>query len=192
MYKQIKEFFDKHQFFSGVVASLVATAIITALSILPKIYSIPQRIELLETEITKLTNEYNILNDKINNNYSANSDNIETNSYIINIEENLLKQSQDTNDQASELLEPDWQNSDIIAKDLRFDIEYTASELVYKKIIFSYQTIDKENFFYGQFNENNHWYGICIINSYENDCLKSIIETVFDDGKLKNTKRQLA
>ena len=192
MHKQIKEFFDKHQFLSGVIASLVATAIVTALSILPKIYSIPQRIKLLETEIVKLTNEYNILNDKINNSYSTNSDNMETNTYIINIEENLLKQSQDINDQASKLLEPDWVYSDIIAKNLKTNEEYTANQLANKKILFQYKTADIVNFFYGQFNENNHWDGVCIINSYENECLKSIIEAVFDDGKLKKYKKAIS
>ena len=70
----------------------------------------------------------------------------------------------------------------IIATDYKTGIEYTASELEGKKILCSYEDNGQDVIFYGQYNENMHWDGNCLLNVYENDTLVATSYVVYEDG----------
>ena len=76
-----------------------------------------------------------------------------------------------------------------IAKDWNGDVIYTAKELYNVPIITSYEEAGNEIYFYGQFNENGHWNGTCILNIYKDDILVSIFEGTYSDGVLFSYKR---
>lgn len=67
--------------------------------------------------------------------------------------------------------------------------KYTLNQLVDKKLLISYADGDYENYFYGQFNENNHWDGNCITNIYKDDNLFFIMEADYNDGSLTSYKQ---
>ncbi|MCM1057662.1 MAG: hypothetical protein NC517_08645 [Firmicutes bacterium] len=86
------------------------------------------------------------------------------------------------------LAPPSWGNDDIIASDIEGDIIYRAEDLYDTLIITSYTEGNEETYFYGRFNENNHWNGKCVLNIYEGDKLVSIFEGIYDDGELFSYK----
>ncbi len=81
-------------------------------------------------------------------------------------------------------------NVEPIAIDTITHVEYTASQLSNQKLLIPY-TNEKgqEVFFYGQFNENNQWDGLCTTNIYENDNLIQITEGEYENGYLINYKQ---
>lgn len=87
------------------------------------------------------------------------------------------------------LAPPSWDNNSIVASDVNGDITYTAEDLYDTLIRTSYMEGDNEIYFYGRFNENNHWNGKCILNVYNNDKLVSIFEGIYNDGELFSYKR---
>lgn len=87
------------------------------------------------------------------------------------------------------LAEPSWEKGSIIAKDVNGDGVYRDEDLYNMPIITSYLEGDNEVYFYGKFNENNHWNGKCILNVYNGNNLVSIFEGVYDDGELFSYKR---
>lgn len=87
------------------------------------------------------------------------------------------------------LAQPLWDNNSIVASDVNGDITYTAEDLYDTLIRTSYMEGDNEIYFYGRFNENNHWNGKCILNVYNNDKLVSIFEGIYNDGELFSYKR---
>ena len=86
------------------------------------------------------------------------------------------------------LSEGRWNDSDIIAINTN-GTQYTVGEFRYQKILIPYKNGNQEIFFYGQYNENNHWEGNCIINAYENDKLLFITEAEYSDGNIINYKQ---
>ena len=57
----------------------------------------------------------------------------------------------------------------IVGKDLTGKT-YIAKDLVGKKLILIYDIVDgKKVYFWGKYNENYHWEGECITNSFNND-----------------------
>lgn len=62
--------------------------------------------------------------------------------------------------------------------------EYIAKDLIDEKVLLTYTEDDKEIYFLGKYNENYHWDGYCITNTYNSDStLYGICESNFDDGK---------
>jgi len=86
------------------------------------------------------------------------------------------------------LASPSWEDGDVIASDAKGDIIYNPEDLYNKPIITSYLDGSNEVYFYGRFNENNHWNGKCILNTYNEDKLVSIFEGIYDDGELFSYK----
>ena len=68
--------------------------------------------------------------------------------------------------------------------------EYTLSQLINRKLLIPYLDNDKEILFYGQFNKNDNWDGVCVFNIYgynedvNDTVLENILEAEYDDGKL--------
>lgn len=87
------------------------------------------------------------------------------------------------------LVAPLWDENTVIASDISGDIVYKAEDLYNTPIITSYFEDGKEVYFYGRFNENNHWNGKCLLNVYSGDNLISIFEGMYDDGSLFSYKR---
>ncbi len=87
------------------------------------------------------------------------------------------------------LEEPRWNSSQDIIGYIDDDINLTAGELFNTPILIPGEQNGKEVYFYGQYNENNHWNGKCIINIYNDNKLEMIYEGVFDDGTLFSYKR---
>lgn len=93
------------------------------------------------------------------------------------------------------LSNPLWEKDDIIAESIITGKKYTAEQLWNKKVLLPYKYYDKENghivenYFYGQFNENNHWHGNCIVNVYSKNILVAVLEAKYDDGKLLSYKQ---
>lgn len=87
------------------------------------------------------------------------------------------------------LAAPVWEKGSVIAIDAIGDITYRDEDLYNLPIISSYLDGDNEIYFYGRFNENNHWNGKCILNVYNENNLVSIFEGVYDDGVLYSYKR---
>lgn len=86
------------------------------------------------------------------------------------------------------LADPAWENGNIIGTDANGDTIYNPEDLYNKPIITAYLDGKNEVYFYGRFNENNHWNGRCILNVYEENKLISIFEGIYDDGKIYSYK----
>ena len=80
-------------------------------------------------------------------------------------------------------------NTDVIAVDTLTLAEYTVEQLVDEKLLLTYKEDDNDVVFYGQFNENNHWDGNCIINVYNNNRPIAITEGFYEDGNLHTYKQ---
>lgn len=60
---------------------------------------------------------------------------------------------------------------------------YIAKDLIGKTILITFVQDNKEIYFLGQYNENYHWDGYCVTNTYSlNGSLHGICESTFDDG----------
>lgn len=67
--------------------------------------------------------------------------------------------------------------------------EYTTTELSDLKLLLPYKDGSKNGYFYGQFNENNHWDGNCVVNIYNHGKLELITDAEYNDGKVLNCRQ---
>lgn len=81
----------------------------------------------------------------------------------------------------------------VIARDEALGKDYTAKELVEKKLLLlssiSSEEGPVESYFYGQFNSDGQWDGNCIINTYLDNKLKQITDAEYSNGILLNCKQ---
>lgn len=199
--KKIKGIMDKHSFMTNVAASILATCII---AIIQFIFFIPQA-------ITKAVNSDEYI-DKIrtavyNSNDNNGSISISGNGFIVyggNINLDMDSVSEELSGSISDVISIEdnetsvsktaLSDNEIIARDINGK-EYYASELVGKNIVLEYydQKDDKNVYFQGMYNENFHWDGACITNSYYRDGrFFGACEYIFDDGVRKNYKSIVA
>lgn len=83
------------------------------------------------------------------------------------------------------LSSPTWKDDDVIATNIRTNEELKVKDLYNQKLLLPYISDDGEEvFFYGQFNEKNHWDCDCLINVYKNNDLLLIMEATYNDGNL--------
>lgn len=80
----------------------------------------------------------------------------------------------------------------IIATDYNTGLEYTVNELEDKKLLYSYQENGQDVIFYGQYNENMHWDGNCLLNVYEDDILIAISDITYNDGVAQSYEQIIA
>ncbi len=84
----------------------------------------------------------------------------------------------------SSIAELSCNKNGIIAIDINTKEEYTYDELENENVILTYEENENNIVFYGRYNENNHWDGKCLINSYENGKLVAVMEANYDNGKM--------
>lgn len=91
------------------------------------------------------------------------------------------------------LSEPTWidepKNTTIATGVNDKNYQYTSQNLQGKAFVTSYKEDGNEIYFYGRFNERNHWDGECILNVYSENTLIAVFEGNYIDGKLSNYKR---
>lgn len=192
-------FFNSHPFGMSVVASIIATLILSLISIIINKYIlfpsiVNSRLDFIETKLEDF--DYNDLTKRI--------DRLEINvATIANVTDiNLYSDLEYTDDFISKLFvksetvenkyyssEPPCQNNDIIAISIKTGDEYTKEQLAGEKLLIPYTYNGQEVLFYGQYNENNNWDQDCLINVYENDKLVLISETVYDNGIPTSSKQ---
>lgn len=76
----------------------------------------------------------------------------------------------------------------VVAEDENGD-KYTPPELANVTFVTSYTEGEKEIYFLGQYNEKGHWDGKCILNVYSKGILESILQGIYNDGKLYSYQR---
>lgn len=79
---------------------------------------------------------------------------------------------------------PLWNNEEIVAEDINGNNEYTAKEIIGKRVLIPYTDDKYQMIFYGQYNEKYHWDGNCVINTYEDGKLYLITNNKYKDGEL--------
>ncbi len=86
---------------------------------------------------------------------------------------------------------PNWgDETENIASDFNDDNKlYGPDELRNKPFITKYTDKGNEVYFCGQYNENNHWDGKCILNIYRNNELITIFVAIYKDGDLFSYER---
>lgn len=107
----------------------------------------------------------------------------------VDIEEKNAPTTRSSNDNEYQLDSPNWKDSDTIASDRNTGHEYKANELMNRKLLITYKENNKDNIFYGQFNENNRWDGECLLNIYDGEKLIAINESVYNNGDLLRYKQ---
>lgn len=212
-------FFNNHQFFCSVVASIIASYCFLALQLPNKFSKMEENVNSLVSNIGEINmsdeldsindridelnmqNEIKSINDRINDlgiNIKDNND--EVNNKIKNIEDRLyqivfmqaskkstyeiskMSSSIDNEKFAVSLV---YNDKDIVGTDMFSKEEILAEKLINKKMLITYKdTNDEDVIYFGQFNENGHWNGDCIINVYKNNKLILLTNSHYDDGKL--------
>ena len=173
--------------------------------------SVESNLENIQTNIKELT-------EKIDTNFSQTNEQIvDINDKIIDINKdigihdgilkNLSSKSYENNTKIVKMLEgyaisttfvyneqflvsPLWTSSNtVIAESLDGKEKYTSEELNETPLLVPYTENGNEVYFLGQYNNNNHWHGKCVLNVYDRNKLITILEAVYDDGNLISYKR---
>lgn len=172
---------------TSVISTFIVTFILYSVSGIKEILSLPKKFDDLKAQVESLQNENK---DPLN---VPNADTININNYygreLRFTNEAKIEIVQESEEYACLLARPTWQSNDVIAEDVETGEEYTAEQLVNERILLPYMINGQENYFYGQFNENNQWDGNCIINTYSNDQLVLIMEAEYDNGVLVSYKQ---
>ena len=75
-------------------------------------------------------------------------------------------------------------SSDDIAIDKVTNEKYSLDDLAETRILTTYEENGMHIVFYGQYDYQGRWDGLCVINAYENDVLKYITEAQYVSGRL--------
>lgn len=92
------------------------------------------------------------------------------------------------NDNAETGVGPGWKLDDIVASDFLSGKGYKAKDLINKQILMPYEEDGLNVYFLGQYDADNYWNDNCLINIYKNEKLVSIIDAIYDGGKLISYK----
>lgn len=188
----------------GGILGILTTLFVAYKAIISPIISNKKDIEELQTNITSIKSDIDKGIDTINKKLDKFDDRIDN-----LLEKIYLSDNSSSNNHSSQaipvtflnaylptfndniLLEPKWTSSDEkVAKILGSNnIELEVGELQNRKLVTTYIQEGNEVYFFGKYNENNHWDGECILNVYKNNELLAILEGTYLDGKLKNYKR---
>lgn len=190
-----------------IVATILASIIISALSKLALPNENSKRIDKLGQDFNTLRDDFNKYQEETTSTLNALTEkvnNIETS--LSNLDGrfemftkivpsvNYSDAFQPQRNKSSGILQmsnPSWSSDDIIALDFDTEQPYTAHDLSDKKILYSYNSDDGEVYFYGKFNQNNHWDGQCTINVYKDNKLRLITDATYNDGNLVDYKQVL-
>lgn len=129
---------------------------------------------------------------------------------IINTEEDYLVKEEDSYEVASlrvvkparqylqpnqisvhmiSLENPSWRNDDVVAEGIGDGKAYTAEEIIGMPMLVPYVDGKYNILFYGQYNEQYFWDGVCTINVYEGNDLYLITEATYDNGNIISYKQ---
>lgn len=181
--KTIKKVFN-NAIVVSVTSEVVFAILVSIVGWVSGFLSLPSRVSDLEKQMAELTND--------SDNSQTNPNTPIINNNIINlrpIEEGKIDITEGSGELPYLLSAPQWNSEDIIAEDIQTGEKLTAGQLVNEKIFLPYKNGNQETYFYGQFNDNNQWDGICIFNIYEEDVLVSIMEAEYDNGNFKKYKQ---
>lgn len=97
------------------------------------------------------------------------------------------------------LKNPSWREDDVVAEEICYreigdgeigdGKEYTAKESIGMPMLIPYVDGKYNILFYGQYNEQYFWDGICTINVYEGNDLYLITEATYDNGNMISYKQ---
>lgn len=87
------------------------------------------------------------------------------------------------------LSNPSWTKNDVIAEETGNGKEYTAEEIIGRPLLIPYVDGKYNILFYGQYNEQYFWDGVCTINVYEGNDLYLITEATYDNGNIISYKQ---
>lgn len=198
-------FFNNHQFFCSVLASIVASIILTSTSIPNRFSTMENNIANIMNNIDNIDKKNKIIDDLSSKlqiletkyeNIEKMTDKLDNRVYDINKYTptsnmiNTLSLSYNKSGVAT-ISTPSWNSTDVIVTDDEKHIDITAKELANQTILLPYMENNQEVYFLGQFNKKNHWDGHCIINIYEDDYLIYIMDAVYDDGEIEFYKQML-
>lgn len=193
--------------YSGTIISCVVTAICTAiLSVLGNYFfikidinNINTKVGSISTQVEELTTEVEDISD-----YLYDDDGVKDQLGMINEALNLKVINVTEEDTVSFLEDISIESNDIssttsvlsakmsVGVDLNGNV-YIAEDLIGETILLTYEDEGKDVFFLGQYNENYHWDGYCVTNTYNSDgTLYGICESNFDDGKRIDYKTVLS
>lgn len=204
-------FYDTHPFKASIVASIIATIIISICGIIFNNYilfpyrinsrfdSIEATLKDFKTQNSKKINETDTSESEILKRLSRLEVNVATIANMTGV--NLYSNLQFTDSFISELATksesvedkyyastPPCQGKDIIALNIESGEEYTKEQLSGQKLLIPYISNGQEVIFYGQYDDNYNWDKDCTINVYENDKLILISETVYKNGTPLSSK----
>lgn len=83
---------------------------------------------------------------------------------------------------------PGWTLDDIVALDSVSGKSYKTKDLINKQILMPYEEDGQNIYFLGEYDADNHWNGNCLINIYKDKKIVSIIDAIYDGGKLISYK----
>lgn len=174
----------------GILVTIVLGAAI------PNIFTLPVKVDSLEKTVDKIddrlaTIELNIRT--INNSLAKNGvdTGIVRNDIVTNgaFSAKLNYFNSRSLPSANSISNSDVTKNTVVGHEKDTGAEVTVGEISNSKVLLPYRNGDQDVFFYGQINENGHWDGNCIINTYEGDKLVLITDAVYDDGTPINCKQ---
>lgn len=208
-----KNYFDKQNIISGIISGLIYTAIFTIGAFALNVYSIPEDISDMQTDIkgieSDITRIEKLITDETNNRVNIDTQiqsdigqvREQISQFAINMAMRPTTESQGAitqgyNDWGSPYANPNSSNqlkaTTLIAYSESTNTQYSAQQLADLKLFLPYWSGNQEVYFYGAFNENGQWTGNCITNVYENNKLTLITDAIYDNGKLLQCKQIFA
>ena len=165
--------------FLSIAASFIYDKFITKNTTWNSMENFEQRLALLEKNDPASNDEFPYsINIEGGENHTINIGALEP------VEDDIFFTNYISVEMASVLSKPSWSSNDEILKSPNTSLIYCAKDLSDEKILVKYRNGNQENYFYGQYNSNNQWDGNCIINVYENNNLKLVMEAEYNNGTL--------
>lgn len=196
-----KKYFDKQAIVSTIIGGLVYSIILAIAAFWLNLYTIPEDIREIKSQIVELNNDVSHIGDRIDNeiNDRANADSDIKNQILAMALSPMLRPT-NTCSKAITQKYNDWESpykSDkgqltpvtLVAYNKDTNEQYSAMQLADQKLLLPYMSGEQEVYFYGQFSESGQWDGNCITNVYKNDKLSLITDAVYDNGRLLQYKQ---
>ena len=184
----------------GIVLTIVVAVAADIKTSIDIFIEVPSRLDGLEQRITEIETVVGIGDNANQENqekdYSQKPD--ETDPFVVSLASSVTL-SVKTEDEIKNMWlsmsnlqyrsKPAAQIEDPVAYDKETAEEYTVERLAEEKLLLNYADGKQEVFFYGQFDQDGHWTGNCIVNVYENEVLTLITDAEYDHGTLLRFKQ---
>lgn len=181
----------------SVISSLIVAIIVAGISSYTTIKVNEEKIKNIDKTVENINDSINTLTQSLNESdkiLAAHSAMLEYLSHPSQTSGVGLKKVQFNNNIFSftnneDILSAPKFNNNYAVVDLETNQNYTISQLRNVSIITYYIENGNEIYFYGQYNENDCWNGLCILNVYKNNELVTIFEGIYNNGDLCSYKR---